>query len=77
MANWTLRPKAKVSYPVVQNLKQGDKNSTASHQWFTGNRERVKDGKTKSVFAKVLPTLEEEVNDQDPEDKWLYKLVKQ
>jgi len=66
--NWSGKP-SHVSYPLGDDNKDsGTSNSTASHQWFTENKEG-------GFFEKVLPTIDEEL-DSNSKNKWLNKLTK-
>lgn len=58
--------KDNISYPKVTGERQKEKpNDTASHQWFNQN------SNNKKSFSKVLPTIDEELNEEDKQNKWL------
>lgn len=74
IANWANKPDYRdVSYPLGEDtsqLKDNKVNATASHQWFRGNQ-------SNGLFNKVLPKIEEEIDDKkNEENKWLYKVRK-
>lgn len=76
MANWNDKPK-NVSYPLGEGKKkQGryNENDEASHQWFRLNK---KEKGIKDNFAKVLPKVEEDADDNLDSRKALYRLVEQ
>lgn len=67
---------SEIGYPLGEvKGKEESENGTASHQWFLGNRSRTgKATESRPEFAKVLPTIEEEMGAKT--EKWLYKLEK-
>lgn len=84
MANWEKKPK-NVCYPLGENEADAEKiNGKASHQWFGLNRtkrDQLNSPGDTSIdnfrhnFAKVLPTVQEDVDADLDEGKALYKLV--
>ncbi|MDD2401840.1 MAG: TIGR03986 family CRISPR-associated RAMP protein [Clostridia bacterium] len=82
MVNWKKKPIPTVCYPLIEvkgeNHKEKKANDEASHQWFLGNRSRVKGANPmRPMFSKVLPKPEEETDGDDSSEKWLYKLEKE
>ena len=84
MANWEKKPE-NVCYPLGENEADAEKvNGKASHQWFRLNRmkrdvlkypEDTNIDNFKHNFAKVLPTVQEDVDEKLNKRKALYKLV--
>lgn len=75
IANWKERPEG-VNYPLAykKNSRNGEKgqNDTASHQWFTRNKDSI----SRPNFFKVLPTIQEDADKNLDEEKALYMWIK-